>query len=493
MTVTTKPGEAVIRGCKLAGQVHIADEENLVHSQLTRSSLIGSWLAVLPSLLPLVFLLLGTSTVVFLSICTPPFQTPDEDVHLMRAYQVSNGVLFHGDGGEVDEGIDEAFSHYSQLPHHPDAKATAADKDAAASVRWTGRRVYIHFATSSYAPTGFLPQALGVALGRFLDLSVVDTLTLSRLLNGALAISISTLALCWCRRGKLLMFAILMMPMTMSLFGSCNQDASTISLACLASSIFSWHIEEGRPFSLRMSVVLVSILSIISLARPPYGAFLLLLLVPGLLPRWGKLPVWITGLCLVGVPIVLTFAWWMASILTTKTKYMLPGISGTVDPWLQFLNMIHHPGVLPHALANIQLFVTCIAGIIAILGWVDTELPFFYYLVMVLVLMIAMSGEMAYGGRFKRSAMASVLVAISCAAAGVILSAYMLWDPVGSRVLLGVQGRYFIPLAIAVGVVLPPLHRSEPIYRWATAVVVCSQALTMTQLPWAIIKRYYLR
>ena len=144
MTVTTKPGEAVIRGGKLAGQGHIADEENLVHSQLTRSSLIGSWLAVLPSLLPLVFLLLGTSTVVFLSICTPPFQTPDEDVHLMRAYQVSNGVLFHGDGGEVDEGIDEAFSHYSQLPHHPDAKATAADKDAAASVRWTGRRVYIY-------------------------------------------------------------------------------------------------------------------------------------------------------------------------------------------------------------------------------------------------------------------------------------------------------------------------------------------------------------
>jgi len=493
VTVTTTPGESVPRAGRSPDQAHIAREETFVHSQFSWSSLVSSWVAALPSLLPLIFLLLATSTVAFLSVCTPPFQTPDEDVHLLRSYQVSNGVLFHGDGGEIDEGIGEAISHYSQLPHNTEAKTTAADKDAAAGVKWTGRRVYIHFATSSYAPTGYIPQAFGVALGRLMDLSVIDTLTLSRLLNGALAISISTLALCWCRRGKLLMFAILMMPMTMSLYGSCNQDASTISLACLALAIFSRQIEDGRPLSSRMTIVLVLVLSIVSVARPPYGALLLLLLVPGMLPRWGKLPAWLTGLGLVGIPIALTLAWWLASILSTKTKYMLPGISGTVDPGLQLLSIIQHPGVLLHALFHLQLYVTCIAGIIANLGWLDMKLPFFYYLVMTPVLLIAMIGEMAYKGRFKSSAMTVMFLAILCGAAGVVLSAYLLWDPVGSTILQGVQGRYFIPLAIAVGVALPPLHRSERMYRWATAVVVCGQVLTMTQLPWAIITRYYLR
>ena len=488
MTVANKPG-----GDQSLGQDRNTDMEASAHSKFASSPSVSSWLAILPSLLPLIFLLLGTLTVIFLSVCTPPFQSPDEDVHFKRAYQVSYGGLFHGDGGDVDEAIDEAVSHYSQLPFHTEAKITAADEDAAASVKWTGRRVYNLFATSAYAPTGYLPQALGIALGRLMDLSVVNTLTLSRLLNGAFAISISTLALFWCRRGRLVMFAILLMPMTMSLFGSCNQDASTISVACLAFAILSRQIEADRPFSLQMSTVLAVALLVISVARPPYAMFLLIFLIPGILPRWSKVPAWFTRLVFVGLPIVLTSAWWLAAVLSTKAKYRLPGISGPVDPKLQLLYMFHHPGGLSAALGRSQFYITCAAGIIANLGWLDTKMPFFYYLVMALVLLIAMIGEMAYKGRFRSSAMASILLATPCAAAGITLSAFLLWDPVGSGIVLGVQGRYLIPLVIAVGVVLPPLHRSDRMYRWATAVVVCSQVITFTQLPWAIIKRYYLR
>ena len=493
MTVANRPDQAIFIEDRPPHYDQIANVGALVDSKFADSGSPRSWLAVLPSLLPLIFLILGASTVIFLAVCTPPFQSPDEDVHFKRSYQISNGVLFHGDGGDIDEGIDEALSHYSRLAHNTEAKVTLADEDAAASVKWTGREVPSNFATSSYAPTGYIPQALGIALGRLLDLSVVNSLALSRILNGAFALSIATLALCWCRRGKLVMFVTLMMPTTMSLMGSCNQDASTISLACLAFAVLSRQIEEGFPFSLKMGIVLASTLLVISLARPPYAAFMLLFLIPDILPRWRNLPSWSIRLGLVGVPIVATCAWWFAATLSTKVKYRLPGTSGTVDPKSQFSFLFHHPEVLRGTLSSGHFYITRSAGIIANLGWQDTKMPFYYYPVMVSVLLIAMTGEMAYKGRFRRSAMASILLAALCAAAGIFLAAYLLWDPVGSVVLWGVQGRYLIPLIIAVGVVLPPLTRSDRIYRWATVGVVCGQIVTLFQLPQTIIQRYYLR
>ena len=493
MTAHTQPGEGIALVDQSFVQDQVADKDALVRFGIANAPSVRFSLASLPSFLPLIFMFLATSTVVFLSVCTPPFQTPDEDVHFKRAYQVSNGILFHADGGEVDEAIDEAISPYSQLPHNTEVKLTAANEDAGARVKWTGKKVYRVFATSSYAPTGYIPQALGIVLGRLMNLSVVSTLLLSRLLNGAFAISISTLALCWCGRGRLVMFTILLMPMTMSLFGSCNQDASTISLACLAFAILSRQIEEDRPFSLRMSVAFALTLLVISIARPPYAAFLLAFLIPGMVPQSSRLPGWLSKLLFIGLPFVLTSAWWFAAILSTKAKYQLPGIYGTVDPKAQLLFVFHHPGVLLATLGKSQIYVTLLAGIIANLGWLDTKMPFYYYMVMILILLVAMTGEIAYRGRFRRSAMVSMFLATPIAAAGIIFSAYLLWDAVGSEILLGVQGRYFIPLVIAVGVVLPPLHRSDRLYRWLTAVIVCSQVITFIQLPWTLIKRYYLR
>ena len=257
-----------------------------------------STLARLPQKLHWVFLLIGSMLVVFLAVCTPPFQSPDEDAHFERAYQVSRGGLYGGKGGNVDRGIDEALAPYSNLPFKTDARVTAADDAAAAKVMWTGETVYHDFPnTAVYPPIDYIPQALAVALGRIAGMSVVHTLILSRLLNGALAMFISAFALYWCRRGKLIMFAVLLMPMTMSLYGSCSQDALLISFTCLAFAIVSRQISEGAPLSLRMTIVLASALLFVILGRPPYVPLLLVLFIPGILPQWGK-PAWMSSLSL---------------------------------------------------------------------------------------------------------------------------------------------------------------------------------------------------
>jgi uncharacterized membrane protein/Tfp pilus assembly protein PilF len=457
--------------------------------EIANSISLGSILASLPSKLPWIFLALAIPSVLFLSVCTPPFQSPDELAHFERSYQISRGGIYGGAGGYVDRGIDQAQSLYSHLPFAPRDRITAADQFAAAGMTWTGQTIYRDFPnTAHYSPIGYLPQALGVVLGRIADLSVVHTLILSRLLNGALAIFISALALSWCGRGKLVMFALLLMPMTMSLYGSCSQDASIISITCLAFAIVSRQIAGNIPLSLRMTIVLASSLLVIVLERPPYIPLLLVLLVPGLLPRWWQKPAWMPGLSLAGLLAILTVIWWLAA--------SSPGNMGGdshVNAKLQLLNLFHHPGVIPQVIEGTsKYYPVLLKEVIGVLGWLDTHMPDPYYLVMVLMLLVAMVAELAYRGRFKSSATTILLLAASSAFPLVFLSQYLVWTPVGELAVEGVQGRYLIPLMIAGCVGLPRLIPSDRVYRLATAAVVLSQPLTLIYLPKVIIDRYYL-
>jgi uncharacterized membrane protein len=497
VAVANEGGKAVRGGDKPLSLKNIADGNSSLYPRFANSRSMGSWLARLPSMLPLIFVLLATPTVIFLSICTPPFQSPDEENHFRRSYQITCGELYSGIGGYVDRGIGEAFSPYSKLPFNRKARVSTTDEAAAGSVKWTGQKVYDIFGnTSRYPPTGYLPQVLGVALGRIAVLTVVHTLILSRLINGAFAIFISALSLYWCQRGKLAMFAILLMSTTMFLFGSCNQDASLISITCLAFALVSRQISEGFPLSLRMTIVLASALLIVSLGRPPYAALLLVLLIPGLLPRWGRKPAWLPGLSLAGLLAILVVIWWIWTLEPTLSMRHITNsmANNNVDAGMQVLYIFHHPGALPAIIRDTspQLRVFA-AGFVGVLGFVDTPMPVPYYVVMGLMLLVAITAEMVYQSRFKNSATVLILIATLLGVTGIFLIEYLTFTSVGYHDIEGVEGRYLIPLAIASSIGLPRLIRSDRVYRLATAVVVLCQFLTFFYLPKVIIERYYLR
>jgi uncharacterized membrane protein len=132
-----------------------------------------------------------------------------------------------------------------------------------------------------------------------------------------------------------------------------------------------------------------------------------------------------------------------------------------------------------------------IAGTIGLLGWLDTPMPSPYYLAMMLVLLAAYIAELDHGEKVKRSTTALLLLPSLAAILGVLLAGYLVWTPVGASWIYGIQGRYWIPPAIAAGVGLPHLRGSAKDYRGATALVVLSQFLTLVCLPHVIEARYY--
>lgn len=463
------------------------------HSELARA---GARLpSALPALLPWLFLLIAVPFTIFLSVCTPPFQSPDELSHFDRAWQISRGGLYGGTGGAIDEGIEQFYSHFAQLPFHPRARLAAADELAAAQVHWTGHRDYSLFPnTSTYPPFGYIPQAAAILIGTGFGLSVLHTFLLARLLNAAVALILSTVALSWCRRGKLLMFALLVLPITLSIFGSCSQDAALIAFAALALALISRQIEEGVPLSSHRTILLAAALLVVVVERPPCIPLLLLLLVPGLLPSWQGRPSWLPGLGLAGFLLALTAVWWIAAYSLTRIAGM-PQPSGDVNARAQMLHLIRHPGLIPVIVWDTlrRHIVGYVAGMIGNLGWIDTPMPFAYYGAMAAVLLLALIGETAAGGRTSGRAIAVILSAAFLATAAVFFVEYLIWTPVGAHIVDGIQGRYLIPLAMAAGIGLPRLIRREGGYRWAALIVVVAQLLTFLYLPRVIIARYYLR
>jgi uncharacterized membrane protein len=450
--------------------------------------------ASLPSNLHWIFLLTACPLVIFLAVWTPPFQSADETGHFYRAYQVARGEFLGGGGGYADSAIEQLYACVAALPFNDKARFTAADRVKAEQVKWTGQLIYRQFPnTAVYAPTGYLPQALGVAFGKRTGMGVMRTLVLARLLNGTFAILVCSLALCWCRRGKVVMFAVLLMPMTLSLFAACNQDTTLIALTCLAFAIISRQIAAGVPLSLTQATVLALSLLIVCLGRPPYVALLLVLFIPHLLPPWRSKPSWLPGAFLAGSLVGATVVWWRIASASMRGLVAPSSAYGVVDAKLQLLNLFHRPGTVAVLAAYVfRHAAVYFAGMVGVLGWLDTPMPPTYYLAMVLVLLTAGLAEFAHVGKVLRSATVLLLASPLAALAAVFLIEYLTWTSVGAPAIYGVQGRYGIPLAIAAGVGLPPLAASAKISERATAIVVLSQLLTLVCLPHVIMTRYYL-
>lgn len=453
-----------------------------------------SCFAALPTKLHWIFLFPAIPLVIFLALWTPPFQSADELAHFDRAWQVAHGQPYATSGGFIDAGTEEVYAYVADLPFHTDARFSPANRARAEAVKWTGRLTYYGFPnTGTCAPTGYLPQALGIMFGEATGMGVMQTLALARLLNGAFSITVCVLALYWCRKGKVVMFAILLMPMTLSLFASASQDATLISFTALAFAVTSKQIEVSAPLSFSQAAVLALSLLIVSLGRPPYAALLLILFVPCLFPRWRNFSAWLPGVALASLVAAVTLLWWLGAFAATRAFAYPNAANGVVNPKLQLLNLFHEPAIVASlARYAVRHAAEYIAGMIGFLGWLDTLFPASYYLAMVLVVLTSCIAELAHGKTAKRSVTFLLLASSFATIVAVFLVEYLIWNPVGVPAIYGVQGRYFIPPAIAAGVGLPRFSESTRTYRWATAVVVLSQLLTLVSVPQVIMGRYYL-
>jgi uncharacterized membrane protein len=451
-----------------------------------------SWTDRLNTVLPFWFALIAAPLIVFFAVNTPPFQIPDEGNHFLRAYQIAHGG-FVGTGWWVDAAVPNLITMYDELEigDHPEAHLTAETESAAQKIPWAGKQVYAEFPNAAVVPPiGYIPQAIGVFVGERAGLSVFQTLRLSRLLNGAFALVSCVWALVLCRRGRFVLFTVLLMPTSLSLFASCSRDATAIIAAAIGCALVSRQLAERRAANVQTTVLLAVCFFTVAVLRPPYAALLMILLIPGLLPPYGRASSWPVAIALTGVLTIATAGWLVATSGWGDFDY---------DPLDQLRYLFHHPAALPmifwHTFSRdldpTNFADTVIYGFVGILDR-QNSFPLPYYMLAGIALVIAIAADLASPEDWNWRATIFIIVAVLAAFIGLYLALYLTNSPIGDEVIEGMVGRYWIPLVIAAGIGLPRLARLDRYRQLAASLVVLFPLLTAYYLPVVVIKRYYL-
>ena len=142
------------------------------------------------------YLVLALPLVVLFATIMAPVQVADEFNHAMRADQISRGTLLERIGGVIDGGV-AAFGHiFDGLYFHPENKVTVEMATRAGDIGFDLPDSEQNFQnTAQYGPLLYVPDAIGIAIGKAAGWKVAHTLLLARILNGVASALIAFAAL----------------------------------------------------------------------------------------------------------------------------------------------------------------------------------------------------------------------------------------------------------------------------------------------------------
>jgi uncharacterized membrane protein len=441
------------------------------------------------------FALYGLCAVAFLAINMPPFQNPDEVVHTLRAYQISEGGIvarrFTVGGqfeasGKVDPAIRQAAAGFSALRFHPNRKANR--QDWMPKVFWTKERSLEPFPSSAiYPPQFYLPTAAAIWIGKISGLTVDHTLTLARLMVGATATIIGMIAIALADAAAPWIFALLTLPMSLSLMASDSQDGLLIASSALAIALYIQASRAPAAYRPKLLIALGLLLGMIFMARPPLAAASVLpLAIANTRWRW--------RVAAAAIPVVLVLAW---SVLVAETSMVNFATPLGANPSRQIAYIVSHPLAIAHvfyrslALEHQGLF----AQFVGVLGWLDTTLPDWYYRMATWMLVAAVLACMfgAKGWRVGKFGYPLIALGLFGSIFGIFLIQYLSWTAPAAPIIAGVQGRYFLTVALTAAALLPAFgSRWTRIGDCLTAIVAVFPIVSLAVVMHVVILRYYL-
>jgi uncharacterized membrane protein len=422
-------------------------------------------------------------------LIVPPFQAPDEPAHYLRAWSVADLQL---------------AMPADQIVQVPQNVASLPARIGSATSNWTSNSYSTTKARSllwepispkdvdsggaaAYGPIGYVPQAVGVDVARLLGHSPLLGLYFGRLMNLLASVAIVFLAIRLLPFGKPLMALMALFPMVISLTASMSPDGLALSGALLFIALVL--SRSQRESVTPRDVVWLGVVGAVLLnAKPGYAvlAILVLALVPRQLGGWARYAKCVGGVVALAAAVAAGLL--VVTPQASSGSLATLGIAGTNER-AQLSFIAHHPHAFLNVLdATFQTYATPLAQqIYGVLGWLNVFLPYVGMLVMGLAVVVFMgSAEPVRTTPWQRF----VMVVTACVlTVTVCVSLYLGWSPVASPLVIGLQGRYFIPVAALVlfSIYGVQLRRR----RTAVLVLIFALAVVVTTTIHAVLKFYY--
>ena len=440
------------------------------------------------------FLWLACAAGLAFLVLTPPLQVADENHHLNRSYMIAHGDLGAGEqrgvsGNPVPRSLTQMPERLgSRIAFYPKHKQDPARWRAEFRVELQPERTVFITMPSRYSPVPYVPQALAILMLRPFDPPPVVLLYASRVLNLSMWIALiyATLRIIPSHRWVLALLALT--PMSLFTAASASADVLTNGLSFLLVAVILNLRVAAKPVTVVSGLGLWLLATLVGLCKPVYWPLAaLMLLIPGRL-FGGRLRQAAILAAIFGGSLLPVLLWY-----TYAASWNVPPAHEWLNPEAQILYLQSNPlaflsalvvSVQDYALVWVQMFV-------GVLGWLDTQLPSFVYVMYPSVLLAtALLEQPTPDGLGLRDRGLLFAVPGICWLATMFV-AYVFWTPVGAVAVAGFQGRYLIPLAPLLLIALQR-RRGQGLPRWARYSVVAVSAVTLAIGVGAVVFRYHL-
>ncbi len=384
----------------------------------------------------------------------PILMVPDETVHFYRAYQI-------GEGHILSEVIDNKIGGFVPRVQGEGMVVDRRDPIIVPQDYFSDARPeeFTEFPTAAaVSPVAYLPQSIGINLGRLINGSVGSMVLVGRLFNLIAYILMVTIAILIARRGKWVYAVVALFPVSIQQAASLSADATTIGTAFITIALIERLFMQKEKLNKKQLALLIVLSIVIGLSKPT-NAILLAPLV--LLPTriFSKLKIKFGVVATLLLICFISICSWYLSIkhaygnLNSASAIGLEG----VDPIAQTKYLLQEPfsffetlfrtyvfegfGGIPTA----EFYLTSMYGVFS---WLTYKLPLAFILMgytLLLTAFLYVENKDLDSKRLKQLSVIQTGIFLA-SLVSIALALYLVWTKVGSSQVSGIQGRYFIPI-----------------------------------------------
>jgi len=394
---------------------------------------------------------------VLYAMVLPPLQAPDEHTHFFRAYDMSDLHLV----AVTDLALPDQLRQLAKLfPPRVEMsrRITPAELIALASTSASEQpKIFIGYTPLSLYPfLPYLPAATAIRVARWFHAPALGLVYLGRLTNLAVYIAIVCSAVFLIPDFKLLLCGLALMPMTLHQAASFSADSITIAMAFLFCAYVLRLAYNDGPASRTQLWTLAAIVAAVCLCKFIVYLLILLILIPAI--KFRNTWTWVKAIALQFAVAGLVIAAWQffnrRNVARFEADLGAMGIAPSVN--LQF--MYREPMLFAAALVRTIEFdgYRLIREFVGVLGWLNVPLP--AWMAILYIGLLVGTARFAGGRPVLLTTRSRIVLALSGAAgvSATFLSAFVGLTKTfldaeisrGQGLVPGLQGRYFIPLAL---------------------------------------------
>jgi uncharacterized membrane protein len=435
---------------------------------------------LLLSRIPVLFVVLSTILGLLYAFTVPPLQVPDEFLHLLRAYGLSEGHFvalaltpIPASIGRLPKQFPPHLENTGKISHGGLVAAVEEPLNAADQVAVPDPGMNVN----TWIP--YVPSAVVILIARAFHASPLAILYLGRLANLTGYVFLTWLALRILPWGRLVLFSVALMPMTLHQAASLSWDSIAFAIAFLFCAIVLRARENPRAANNRELGVLLLSVVVLSLCKVDFALLPLVLLIRQ--SAYGSRRRQVAFLLICASSALIANALWQ---YLNHENFLL---------FKQFVSVQYHtdiPDNIWYLYYNTGFFINTVVRSIVLtgflhltefvgtFGWLTVRLPrYIVWLYVAQLLLLGSSGlSEVHFSRLERGIVSGV-VAMGCFVAMLAMwletPQFYIQDAILHNVgtLYGIQGRHYIPIAfLAILLLSNRLIRFRPLWLCASAI-----------------------